>query len=299
MGFSTRMPADTTRLSSNVALALAARFAPILLVLGFLLEFDQPARAASPLLPRKSLTAADTSNSARRDALKSIPLDKLDPADRAKVVAVLSNVSVFRRMPVKVIDCDPDMYLFLVRHPDVVVNIWELLKISKLRMRQTGERRFSLSESVGATISLEFVHQSHDTHVIYGEGTYRGPLLIRPVKGRGVLVLKTGYVRETNGRYYITNRLDCFFRVEPIGAELLTKTVSPLMGKTADNNFVQTAAFLGTISRTAEVNSRSVRALAIKLDGVRPKVRAQLAILADVVNQKSTVASRSDGKLKR
>ena len=172
MGFSTRMPADTTRLSSNVALALAARFAPILLVLGFLLEFDQPARAASPLLPRKSLTAADTSNSARRDALKSIPLDKLDPADRAKVVAVLSNVSVFRRMPVKVIDCDPDMYLFLVRHPDVVVNIWELLKISKLRMRQTGERRFSLSESVGATISLEFVHQSHDTHVIYGEGTY-------------------------------------------------------------------------------------------------------------------------------
>ncbi len=297
MEFSSRMPEDTARLSSNIA--LAARFAPILLVLGFLLEFDQPARAASPLLPRKSLTAADTSNSARRDALKSIPLDKLDPADRAKVVAVLSNVSVFRRMPLKVIDCDPDMYLFLVRHPDVVVNIWELLKISKLRMRQTGERRFSLSESVGATISLEFVHQSHDTHVIYGEGTYRGPLLIRPVKGRGVLVLKTGYVRETNGRYYITNRLDCFFRVEPIGAELLTKTVSPLMGKTADNNFVQTAAFLGTISRTAEVNSNSVRALAFKLDGVRPKVRSQLAILADVVNQKSSVASRSDGKLKR
>ncbi len=297
MGFSSRIPADTARLSSNVA--LAARFAPILLVLGFLLEFDQPARAASPLLPRKSLAAADTSNSARLEALKSIPLDKLDPADRAKVVSVLSNVSVFRRMPLKVIDCDPDMYLFLVRHPDVVVNIWELLKISKLRMRQTGEGRFTLSESIGATISLEFVHQSHDTHVIYGEGTYRGPLLARPVIGRGVLVLKTGYVRETNGRYYITNRLDCFLSVEPVVAELLTKTVSPLMGKTADNNFVQTAAFLGAISRTAELNSRSVRTLAYKLDGVRPKVKAQLAILADVVNQKSTVASRSDDKLKR
>ena len=297
MGGSSRMPADIARLSSNVA--LAARFAPILLVLGFLLEFDRPASAASPLLPRKSLATADTSNNARLEALKSIPLDKLDPADRAKVISVLSNVSVFRRMPLKVIDCDPDMYLFLVRHPDVVVNIWELLKISKLRMRQTGEGRFTLSEPVGATISMEFVHQSHDTHVIYGEGMYRGPLLARPVNGRGVLVLKTGYVRETNGRYYITNRLDCFLSVEPVGAELLTKTVSPLVGKTADNNFVQTAAFLGTISRTAEVNSRSVRALVSKLDGVRPKVRAQLAILAEEVNQKSSVASRSDDKLKR
>ncbi len=291
------MPADTARLSSNVV--LAARFAPILLVLGFLLEFDRPASAASPLLPRKSLAAADTSNNARLEALKSIPLNKLDPADRAKVVSVLSNVSVFRRMPLKVIDCDPDMYLFLIRHPDVVVNIWELLKISNLRMRQIGEGRFTLSEPVGATISMEFVHQSHDTHVIYGEGTYRGPLLARSVIGRGVLVLKTGYVRETNGRYYITNRLDCFLSVEPIGAELLTKTVSPLVGKTADNNFVQTAAFLGNISRTAELNSRSIRMLAYKLDGVRPTVRAQLAILADVVNQKSTVASRSDDKLKR
>lgn len=297
MGFSSRMPADTARLSSNVV--LAARFAPILLVLGFLLEFDRPASAASPLLPRKSLAAADTSNNARLEALKSIPLNKLDPADRAKVVSVLSNVSVFRRMPLKVIDCDPDMYLFLIRHPDVVVNIWELLKISNLRMRQIGEGRFTLSEPVGATISMEFVHQSHDTHVIYGEGTYRGPLLARSVIGRGVLVLKTGYVRETNGRYYITNRLDCFLSVEPIGAELLTKTVSPLVGKTADNNFVQTAAFLGNISRTAELNSRSIRMLAYKLDGVRPTVRAQLAILADVVNQKSTVASRSDDKLKR
>lgn len=297
MGISSRMSDDIARLSSN--LAFAARFAPILLVLGFLLEFAQPAWAASPLLPRKSLSTADTSNSTRQEALKSIPLDKLDPADRAKVVSVLSNVSVFRRMPLKVIDCDPDMYLFLVRHPDVVVNIWELLKISNLRMRQTGEGRFTLSESVGATISLKFVHQSHDTHILYGEGTYRGPLLIRPVIGRGVLVLKTGYVRETNGRYYITNRLDCFLHVEPVGAELLTKTVSPLVGKTADNNFLQIAAFLGSISRTAEVNSSSIRALALKLEGVRPKVRAQLAILAEGVSRKSAVASRSDDKLKR
>ncbi len=298
MGFTSRMPADSAPLSSH--LAPAARIATLLVVFVLALALSRSAVAAGPRLARTGgSTAADTSDATRREALKAIPLDKLDPADRAKVDAVLENISVFRRMPQKVIDCDPSMYLFLIRHPDVIVNIWELMKISKLQLRQTDDRRFTLSEPDGVTVKLEFVHQSFDTHVLYGEGTYRGPLLARPVKGRGVLVLKTGYVRETNGRYYITNRLDCFLSVEPLGAELVTKTVSPLLGHTADNNFVLSAAFLGSLSRTAELNSRIVRTLATKLEHVQPKVRARFAKVAEEVEEKAEVAARSNDKLKR
>ena len=92
--------------------------------------------------------------------------------------------------------------------------------------------------------------------MIYAEGVYEGSLLARPVKGCAVLVLKTGYVRETNNRYYVTSRLDCFLSIEPAGAELLTKTVSPLLGQTADSNFLLTG-FVVSISRTTELNSRS------------------------------------------
>ncbi|MBN1394920.1 MAG: hypothetical protein JW959_07850 [Pirellulales bacterium] len=278
------------------------RLALMILFGGFFwafLAFDRPALAAAGPPVRTLSATADTSIRTRREAIKSIPLDRLEASDREKVAAVLSNVTVFRRMPTKVIDCDPKMYLFLVRHPDVVVSIWELLKISKLQMSETGDGAFALSEPDGASVSLRFVHQSHDTHVIYGEGTYRGPLLPRPVTGRGVLVLKTGYVRETNGRYYITNRLDCFLSVEPIGAELLTKTVSPLVGKTADNNFTQSAAFLSTISRTAEVSSRTIRALALRLDRVQPEVKAKLVVLAEAVNRKSVAARAENEKVKR
>jgi hypothetical protein len=243
----------------------------------------QPAAASPPGPPfaaHSSLTEANTSEAARRDAVRSIPLDKLSREDRAKVDSVLANVSVFRRLPVKVIDCDPDMYLFLVRHPDVVVNIWELFKISRLQFRQTGESRFQVVEPAGTTASVEFVFRSHDTHVIYGEGMYDGPPLARPVKGRGVLVLRTGYVRETNNRYYITNRMDCFLNVERAGAELLTKTISPFIGKTVDNNFALTLAFVSSLSRTAELNDRGVRRLATQLSHVQPEVRAQFSNIA-------------------
>jgi hypothetical protein len=242
---------------------------------------------------------AGSSNPLLREAMQAIPLKRLSPSDREKVGSVLANVSVFRRLPIKSIDCDPEMYLFLVRHPDVVVNIWEQLRISRLQLRQLGENEFQIVEPAGATTRFEYVYRSHDLHVIYGEGVYDGPLLARPVKGRGVLVLKTGYVRETNDRNYVTSRMDCYLCVEPAGAELLTKTVSPLVGKTVDLNFVQTTAFLGALSRTAESDCRRIRELSARLDRVRPEVRDEFSELAQRVRDKSATASRLEGKSMR
>jgi len=268
--------------------------AAALTVLGLCGGLDRSAAASPPGLGWSSPWGASTSDAARRDAVQSIPLEKLAPDDRAKVESVLSNVSIFRRLPVKVVDCDPDLYLFLIRHPDVVVNIWEIMKVSQLLVRQIDENQFQLSEPGDTTAQLAFVYRSHDTHVLYGEGTYEGALAARPVKGRGVLVLKCGYVRETNGRYYITSRLDCFMTIAPVGAELFTKTVSPLMGKTADSNFAQTVAFVGSLSRTAETNTRGVQRLASRLTHVPPEVRARFAEVAANVAEKSASAAAAE-----
>jgi hypothetical protein len=253
-----------------------------------------PSAAAAPpgqpFAAHSSATEANTSDAARRDAIRSIPLDRLSRDDRAKVDSVLANVSIFRRLPVKVIDCDPDMYLFLVRHPDVVVNIWEVFKVSRLQFRQTADSRFQIVEPAGTTATVEFLYRSHDTHVIYGEGVYSGPPLARPVKGRGVLVLRTGYVRETNDRYYVTNRMDCFLTVERAGAELLTKTISPFLGKTVDSNFALTLSFVSSLSRTAELNDRGVRRLASQLSHVQPEVRARFADIAANLGKKAAPA---------
>lgn len=260
------------------------------------------ARAASALPPssrenvRASTQEGTSSDAARREAVRLIPFDKLAAEDRAKVSGVVSNAAVFRRMPVRVIDCDPDMYLFLVRHPDVVVNIWEVFKVSRLQLQQVDDERYRVAEPAGATATVEYLYRSHDLHVIYGEGVYEGPMLPRPIKGRGVLILKTGYVRETNGRYYVTSRLDCLLSVEPLGAELLTKTLSPLVGKTVDNNFVQTLAFVGSLSRTAETNGRGVQRLSEQLTRVRPGVRTQFAELATSMSNRASLAAAAGKK---
>jgi hypothetical protein len=266
----------------------------IAMALGLVAGIVPSTFAASPLVPivgRSGALEASTSDAARRDAVRSIPFEKLSAADRAKVQAVLSNVTVFRRLPTRVVDCDPEFYVFLVRHPDVVVNIWEMFKISRLKLRETDDREFSLNESAGALATIRFVYQNHDTHVIYGEGVYKGPLLARAVKGRGLLILKSGYVRETNGRYYVTSRMDSFLSIEPSAAEVVTKTISPVLGKTVDNNFTQTLAFVGSLSRTAEVNSRGVQRLGGQLMHVPPEVRERFVQLAAEMPQKQPAAA--------
>ena len=58
-------------------------------------------------------------------------------------------------------------------------------------------------------------------------------------------------------------------------------------------------AFLGSLSRTTEVNSRGVQRLATQLTHVQPEVRARFSEVAADVAQKSAVASRANDKVER
>ncbi len=190
---------------------------------------------------------------------------------------MLSNVSVFRRLPVRIVNCDPDLYLFLVRHPDVVVNIWEILGVAQLQLRQTDIDTYRIVESEGTAATLEYLYHSREMQIVYGRWTYTGPLLARKISGTCLAILKTGYSKDAEGRYFVTSRMDGFVNVDSGGAEMLARVVQPLVVKNVDGNFIQTIAFLGSMSKTAEVNAGGMQRLAGRLAHVQPETRQQLA----------------------
>jgi hypothetical protein len=231
---------------------------------------------------------------ARQKAVKSIPYDKLEAPARAKVRSVLADVSFFRRMPVQVFPCDPDLYLFLVRHPDVIVNIWQVMGVTQIALQETGPNMFYVVDPAGTKGSAEYLYSDHETQLIYSEGAYEGPLFARPAKGRCLMVLKTEYMRETDGRYYITTRVDVFMRMENLGVDLVTKAFSPLVGKVADMNLAYTAGFFASFSKAAEKDPEGARRLAEQLSAVRPEVRERLAQLAEQAAQKAAGLAQRD-----
>ena len=233
------------------------------------------------------LRKASTSRQARDEALAAMPSAQLDPQTRFAVEDVVKNPSIYRRMPTQVIDCDPHFYLFLMENPEVIVQIWRVLGISNVSLERTGENAFRAADNEGTTCEVRRLFATHDRQLLYATGAYEGSVLKNRVEARCVLMLRSAYIRETNGRHYVTCVLDAFVRIDRGGVELLAKTFQSLIGKSADMNFAETMGFISSLSRTAEVNPDGLARISQRLAPVREETRDRLAVIS------AEVASRS------
>lgn len=233
--------------------------------------------------PRK----ANTSRQAREDAIAAMPLEQLNPQDRAAVEDVVNNPSIYRRLPTQVIDCDPHFYQFLLQNPEVIVQIWRALGISNVQLERVGENSFRAADNEGTTCDVHMLYQSQDRQLLYASGAYEGSVLKNRVEARCVLMLRSAYIRETNGRHYVTCVLDAFVRIDRGGVELLAKTFQSLIGKSADLNFAECMGFVSSLSRTAEVNPDGLARISHKLANVDEQTRDRLAVLSAEVAARS------------
>ncbi|MCO6453783.1 MAG: hypothetical protein J5I93_00570 [Pirellulaceae bacterium] len=230
---------------------------------------------------------ATTSREARDEAIRQIPFDQMDQVAQQKLARVIAKPTMYRRLPVRVIEGDPEMYLFLVRHPEVVVNIWDLMGVTNVKTQRTGPFTLRAQDGAGTTTDVELVYGSNHQHVVYAEGYYEGPLSGKRLTGRCVLLLTSGYQQNERQVAQITNQLDVFLQLDNVGADLLAKTLQPLVGRTADHNFIESAGFVGQLCQAAETNSHGLQRLADKLTSLDPATRTQFSGLATAVGERA------------
>lgn len=215
----------------------------------------------------------DSSDQARMAAEQAIPFDKLKPETRAKLLSVVDRPTLYRRLPVQAIDCDHELHVFLVRYPEVVVNIWQLMGITNIQAKRTADFTVEGSDGAGTISKIDLVYGTPEMHLYYCEGSYEGPLFKRLLTGRSVLLMRSAYSFDRAKRPIVTNQLDVFLAVDSTGADLLTKTLHGTVGKTIDSNFTETTKFLTRVSEAAERNGPGMQNLAAKLNNCREEVR--------------------------
>ena len=225
----------------------------------------------------------------RDEAISAIPFDQLTEETQAKLWGVVSQPSIYRQLPTTVVESDPDMHVFLVRYPEVVINMWQLMGVTKVQMKRTGDYAFKASDGAGTVCDVQLVYGDQNTHVYYAEGSYEGVLLRKLIRGSCVMVLKSEYSKTQDQHVYVTNRLDMFVQLDNVGAEILAKTLHPLVGKSADHNFTESTRFLGQISKAAETRSAGLQQLAGRLNNVTEPVRDQFTTLTGELSQRATL----------
>ena len=225
--------------------------------------------------------AASSSSEAREEAMRSIPWNRLTNTQQRSVQYILQNQSIYRRMPTRVIDCDPEVFNYLGQHPEVVTELWKMMGVCNLTLEPTGDNTYRATDENGTSgimkvLAGQWNDKAQNSILIYCEGTYKGAPLPGEITARSVSLLRSGSVVETNGRPYVTARLDSWVVIDRLGVELVAKTIQPLLTKTADHNFTETMKFIGTFSKTAEENPAGMIRLSQKLDKLDVNTRASM-----------------------
>ncbi len=205
-------------------------------------------------LRAQQLTLGTSSRSAKDEAIASIPLEELTPESRQKITDVLQHTSLYRRLPVSSIEVDPDYFRLMVRYPEIIVETWRLMEVTQMETERTGPYSLHSNDGAGTISDIELVYGNNSYHLYYGEGTYEGPLNRRPLQGRCVIVLRTEYGESATGAATAINHCDVFLKVDNTAAGFVARTLSPIVGKTADHNFIESLNFVQRLNETTEKN---------------------------------------------
>ena len=244
----------------------------------------------------QNTTEGTSSREARDAAIHRIPFPQLIPEASTRLRTVVTNSSYFRSMPAETVDCDPEMFTFLVRHPEVIVNIWEVMGVTKVSLQRNGPYQLQGNDGAGTASKMDLVFGNDSMHIYFANGSYQGSLWARELSGKCVVILHNRPGPLPNGKRGIVASMDVFMKLDNLGADLVVKTLGPLMGKTADYNFTECSFFFSQISQTAERNPYGIQQLAKRLTKIDPNIRDQfIAVTASVAQRSGNTASVNVG----
>ncbi len=209
----------------------------------------------------------------RENALRNIPLKNLTPEAIAKLRPVLEDPSIFRKMPSQTIACDQDLFNFLVRYPETLIEMWELMGMTKVNVQRTGPYTFQGDDGSGTRCKSELVMGSDQTHIYYATGDYEGPFIARKLNGRCVCIIHSKSKMDEGGQNQLTAQMDVFLKLDNLGADIAAKTLSPLVVRTADFNYAESLRFISQLSSSAQRNPSGIEMLARKMTKIKPEVR--------------------------
>ena len=233
-----------------------------------------------------AVTADGTSDKlARSEAVRALPYNRLRPEVAKRIHDVVSHPTVFRRLPVSTIEAAPDLFVFLVRNPEVVIGIWKVMGVTSIDLKRTGQFRFNAHDGMGTASEIDLVYGTPNMHVYFGKGMYEGSLFKNKVFGQCVMLLRSVRSSAPDGQTTIRNVLDVFLKLDSPAIDLVARTFQPLFVKSADINFTETSKFLMKLSKTAEVNPSGVAELARKLHDVDVPVQDEFVRLANRVGE--------------
>ncbi len=206
------------------------------------------------------LAKASTSQESAAEVVSQVPWDAISPAARQRIERIVSSYTFYRRLPMTGGYCNPEVYDFLLSHPEVVVGTWEAGGFKQLSLTNNGGGRFTIQDDSGTRGEIEVIYHDNKMLAFLCNGVYEGQLAPRPIQGDIFCVMQYRFTEDAaNGnKPIVVTRLDTFVKMSSASADLVGKAFAPMVGKIADSNFVKTIDSVNQISELMERNPQTL-----------------------------------------
>ena len=123
-------------------------------------------------------------------------------------------------------------------------------------------------------------------------------MLGQGLKGRCVVILRSDCSIE-RARPRVKHRIEVFIRLEEVAADVLARTLKPLIGKLIQYNFEQSSGFIEQIHEVAENRQPGMDRMISRMTHVEPVVKDRFVRLLGEIRRPLSVADTEDPALRR
>jgi hypothetical protein len=257
---------------------------------GFAARLD--ASEGPPQRPGLSETLARFGAAGRdacRRAIDELPLDRMSPESRQLVGHFRQSTTLHRRLPAEAVRCERAFVEFVLEKPEVLVDVWRVLGISRVSLDPVAPGCWQLSDGYGTVGMVRLLHHDRGPGggllVFHGQGGYSGPLAAQDLTGTCLVVVRHAPAADGGPGWRV--ELEAFLDVDGLGLEIVTRTLQPLIVRSAAANIHEICLFLSQFATAASRNPAGVARLAARMPQTPPVDQQRLVALAGGTAERS------------
>jgi hypothetical protein len=154
-----------------------------------------------------------------------VSLGELREGLRERVQKVLEQPTVFGTGPAEAFGGRPELYTWLLNHPDGGVQAWRRLGAKCTEITPCTDGKFCWKDGRGSQIKWQCIQDSEHQRIWFAEGNIRPGLLLPSVPVQLVVLLRHGQRPEMSGRTLIFHQAYVFLLTDNRAAALITRVL--------------------------------------------------------------------------
>lgn len=175
-------------------------------------------------------------------------LDTFPDSCRPGIQTVLAKTALKARGPYETFNCAPNIYRWLLDHPDRTVQGWQRIGAKSITIDALGDGRYGYKDSDGNDVHWDLVHRGTDQRIWYAEGVVKPAPLVPKVGVKAIFVMHIVEGRDARGRPVMHHQGELFLHTDSKTAALITKILGASAPRMAEQYVGQIQVFFAGLA---------------------------------------------------